>query len=74
VNDKHANGDGNGDGRKIRSRRKSNSGPSTTDKDPFCRALRLVYLIINFRFQISSYKSDIAVILFPLARVTFKYL
>jgi hypothetical protein len=52
---------------------KSNSGPSTTYKYPFCRALRLIYLIIYFCFQVSSRKSDNAVIVFPLARVTFKY-
>jgi hypothetical protein len=62
------------DGRTIRSRRKSNWGPSTTYKDPFCRALWLIYLIIYFCFQVSSHKSDIAVIVFPLARVAFKYL
>jgi hypothetical protein len=69
-----AHGDGNGDGRTIRNRRKSNSGPSTTYKDPFCRALLLIYLIIDFSFQISSLKPDIAVIFFSLAGVTFKYL
>jgi hypothetical protein len=71
-NNIHAHGDGNGDGRTIRSRRKSNSGPSTTYKDPFCRALLLIYLIIDFCFQISSHKSDIAVIFFLLAWVKFK--
>jgi hypothetical protein len=35
--------------------------------------LRLIYLIFYFFFQVSSHKSDIAVIVFPLARVTFKY-
>jgi hypothetical protein len=49
-----------GDGRTMRSRRKSNSDPSTTYKDPYCRALLLLYLIIDFSFQISSHKSDIA--------------
>jgi hypothetical protein len=67
----HAHGDG--DGRTIRSRRKSNSGPSTTYKDPFCRALLLIYLIFDFCFQITSHKSDIAVIFFLLAWVKFKY-
>jgi hypothetical protein len=67
----HAHGDG--DRRTIRSRRKSNSGPLTTYKDPFHHALRLIYFIIYFCFQVSSHKSDIAVIVFPLARVTFKY-
>jgi hypothetical protein len=60
-----ARGDGNGDGRTIRSRRKSNSGPSTTYKDPFCSALLLIYLIIDFSFQISSLKPDIAVFFSP---------
>jgi hypothetical protein len=68
----HAHGDG--DGRTIRSRRKSNSGSSTTYKDPFCRALLLIYLIFDFCFQITSHKSDIAVIFFLLAWVKFKYL
>jgi hypothetical protein len=45
-----------------------------TTKYHFCCALRLIYLIINFFFQISSHKSDIAVIVFPLATVKFKYL
>jgi hypothetical protein len=59
-NNIHAHGDGNGDGPKIRSRQKSNSGPSTTYKDPFCRALLSIYLIIDFCFQIISHKLDIA--------------
>jgi hypothetical protein len=63
-----------GYGRTIRNRRKSNSGPSTTYKNPFCRALLLIYLIIDFSFQISSLKPDIAVIFFYLAGVKFKYL
>jgi hypothetical protein len=49
------------------------SGPLTTYNYHFCRALRLIYLIIYFCFQVSSRKSDIVVIVFPLARVTFKY-
>jgi hypothetical protein len=53
---------------------KATRGPSTTYKDPFCRALRLIYLIIDFCFQISSHKSNIAVIVSPLAWVKFKYL
>jgi hypothetical protein len=60
-----------GDGRTIRNHRKSNSGPSTTYTDPFCRALLLIYLIIDFSFQISSLKPDIAVIFFSLAGVKF---
>jgi hypothetical protein len=73
-NNIHAHGDGNGDGRTIRSRRKSNSGPSTTYKDPFCRALLLIYLMIDFCFQIFSHKSYNAVIFSLLAWVKFKYL
>jgi hypothetical protein len=65
----HAHGDGDGGGRTIRSRRKSNSGPSMTFKDPFCRALRLIYLIIYFCFQVSSHEYDIAVIVFPLIKL-----
>jgi hypothetical protein len=68
------NGNGDGDGRTIRTRPKSNSGPSTTYKDPFCRAHLLIYLIIDFSFQISSFKPDITVIFFSLAGVKFKYL
>jgi hypothetical protein len=59
-NNTHAHGDGNGDGRTIMGCRKSNSGPSTTYKDPFCRALLIIYFKIYFCFQISSHKSDIA--------------
>jgi hypothetical protein len=65
---------GDGDGRTIRNRRKSNSGPLTTYKDHFCSALLLIYLIIDFSFQISSLKPDIAVFFFSLAGVKFKYL
>jgi hypothetical protein len=63
-----------GDGRTIRNRRKSNSGPSMSYKNPVCHALLLIYLIIDFSFQISSLKPDIALIFFSLAGVELKYL
>jgi hypothetical protein len=52
---------------------KKQLGPIDDVQRTFLSCPSINFLNIYFCFQVSSSKSDIAVIVFPLARVTFKY-